>query len=54
MIANQADIVDVYGIMRSSRRGATAHARNMKIPKDVIEAVHRWRREAVGDRKSVV
>ncbi len=34
--------------MRSSRRGATAHARNMKVGKDVIEAVHCWRREAFG------
>ena len=47
-IGNQVDIADTYGIMRSSRRGATAHARNMKVGKDVIEAVHRWRREAFG------
>ena len=48
LISNQVDVVDLYGIMRLSRRGATAHAKNMKIPKDVIEAVHRWRREVFG------
>jgi len=47
-ISNQVEIPDTYGIMRSSRRGATAHARNMKVGKDVIEAVHRWRKEAFG------
>ena len=47
-ISNQVDVADLYGIMRSGRRGATAHARNMKVSKDVIEAVHRWRREAFG------
>ena len=47
-ISNQVEVADAYGMMRSSRRGATAHARNMKVKNDVIEAVHRWRREAFG------
>ena len=48
VISNQVEIADVYGMMRSCRRGATAHARNMKVKNDVIEVVHRWRREAFG------
>lgn len=47
-IDNQVEIPETFGIMRSSRRGATAHARNRKVGKDVIEAVHRWRKEALG------
>ena len=37
-----------YGILRSIRRGATVHARNMGVSKEIIEAVHRWQREAMG------
>lgn len=47
-IDKQVEIPDAYGIVRSSRRGPTAYARNMKVGKDVIEAAHRWRREAFG------
>ena len=47
-IKNDVDIGECYGILRSSRRGATAHARNVKIERDIIEAVHRWRQEAFG------
>ena len=46
VIKDSLDVRTAFGILRSSRRGATAHARNMKIDKDIIEAVHRWRREA--------
>ncbi len=47
-ISDQVEVADAYGILRSLCRGATVHARNMKVSKDVIEAVHRWRREAFG------
>ena len=46
MIKDSLDVRTAFGILRSSRRGATAHARNMKIDKDIVEAVHRWRWEA--------
>ena len=47
-ISSQVEVADCFGILRSLRRGATAHARNMKVRNEVIEAVHRWRREALG------
>jgi len=47
LISNNVDVGDSYGILRSSRRGATAHARNIRVEKDVIDAVHRWRKEAL-------
>jgi len=47
-ISDSLDVAEVYGILRSSRRGATAHARNVKIGKYIIEAVNRWRQEAFG------
>ena len=45
VIKDSLDVRTAFGILRSSRRGATAHVRNMKIDKVIIEAVHRWRRE---------
>lgn len=40
----EVEIREAYSINRSFRRGATTHARNMKIPKDTIEAHNRWRK----------
>jgi hypothetical protein len=34
-----------YGILRSLRRGMTAHARNMTISRDDLEPFNRWRQE---------
>jgi hypothetical protein len=45
-IDDDVDIRDVYGISRSERRGVTAHARNMDVPGDLVNAVNRWRKEA--------
>ena len=42
LIPKEDDIRDLYGIMRSGRRGATAHAMNMNIPADDINAFNRW------------
>ena len=42
------EVADCFGILRSLRRWATVHARNRKVRNEVIEAVHRWRREALG------
>ena len=47
-IQNSVEVREAYGILRSGRRGATVHARNMGVKKDIIEAVHRWQREAMG------
>jgi hypothetical protein len=33
-----------FSINRSFRRGSTAHARNMKVPVDVVEVQNRWRK----------
>jgi hypothetical protein len=39
------DIVAVYSLRRSLRRGSTAQARNTGIPKDIIVLNNRWRSE---------
>lgn len=46
-IKSSENVREAYRILRSGRRGATAHARNMKIPRYGIEAVRRWRIEAL-------
>jgi hypothetical protein len=38
-------VEDEYSASRSFKRGATAQARNMDIPRDVIEANNRWRQK---------
>ena len=45
LIDKGIDVDDVYGILRSSRRGMTAHARNMKVSKDDLMAFNRWSKE---------
>lgn len=37
---------DAFGLSRSLRRGVTAHARNMRLGTDLINAINRWGREA--------
>ena len=36
------DVEAVYGILRSSRHGMTAHARNVGITKDELNTFNRW------------
>jgi hypothetical protein len=38
----------VYGIGRTTRRGAMAHARNKVISEDLIKAVNRWTTDEKG------
>jgi hypothetical protein len=38
----ESDVLDKFGIGRSMRRGATAHARNMEVSEELIKVVHRW------------
>jgi len=49
LIPPDLDVRESCGTLRSLRRSATAHAANMRIPKDIIEAVNRWRREKNSD-----
>jgi hypothetical protein len=44
-IDKEMDVRDAYGLMRSSRRGLTSHAKNMGIPLEDLKAFNRWRSE---------
>ena len=44
LIPTSVDIVDETSVRRGPRRGATAEAQNVQIPKAVIEANNRWRK----------
>jgi hypothetical protein len=37
-------VQEEYSVMRSLRRGATSHAQNCEIRKEVIETNNRWRK----------
>jgi hypothetical protein len=45
IIGLEVKVEDEYSVSRSFKRGATAQARNMGIPPDVIEANNRWRQK---------
>jgi hypothetical protein len=45
-IEEDVDVREEYGIGRSSRRGVTAHARNMDVAPALLNANNRWRKEA--------
>jgi hypothetical protein len=45
LISEDSKVEDEYSASRSFKRGATAQARNMDIPRDVIEANNRWRQK---------
>jgi hypothetical protein len=47
-IDSEINVRDKYGMGRSIRRGATAHARNMCVDEDLIKAVQRWSKDATG------
>jgi hypothetical protein len=46
LIETSVVVRDIYGLGRLERRGVTAHARNMEVPGDLVNAVNRWRTEA--------
>lgn len=52
LIDDELNIREEAGILRSLRRAVTDHARNMKIPKDSIDAFNRWHKERKGDNVS--
>ena len=45
LIEESAKVEEEYSASHSFKRGATAQARNMEIPKDVIEVNNRWRQK---------
>ena len=49
IIPDDVDVREAYGILRSLRRGVTAHALNMRIPDAIIASVNRWRTERNND-----
>ena len=49
LISPDIDIRELFGILRTLRRSATAHAINVRIPRDIVEAANRWRREKNSD-----
>ena len=46
LISKEICVRDVYGISRSLRRGVTAHSKNMRIDKELRDAINRWGKEA--------
>jgi hypothetical protein len=48
LIGKEVELRDKFGINRTTRRGATAHARNMKVDEDIIKAVNQWMKYDAG------
>lgn len=46
IIPHTVNVTEEYSVSRSLRRGATSHAQNMKVPREVIEANNRWRKQS--------
>jgi hypothetical protein len=44
-IPSDAIVTELYGILRSSRRGVTTHARNMGVDEKLLHVFNRWRQE---------
>lgn len=45
LIPTEVDVRNEYGLARTTRRTAMAHARNMRLPKDLMNAIHQWGKE---------
>lgn len=45
-IEDKTNIREVYGLARLERRGVMAHAQNMEVSVELLNAVNRWRKEA--------
>ena len=45
LIHEDVIVREEFGILRSLRRGVTAHARNMDVPRELVEAMNCWRTE---------
>jgi hypothetical protein len=46
LISKEICVRDEYGLSRSLRRGVTAHSKNMRIDKELRDAINRWGKEA--------
>jgi hypothetical protein len=46
LMSKEVCVRDACGISRSLRRGVTAHSKNMRIDKELRDAIHRWGKEA--------
>ena len=51
-IREEYDIREEYGIWQSLCRGATAHAINMGVDKDLVYLINKWRKETQGHSRS--
>jgi hypothetical protein len=45
LILPDIDVRNEYGLPCTTRRTATAHAWNMRLPKDLMDVIHRWGKE---------
>jgi len=50
LISDTLVICEEAGILRLLRRALTDHARNMRVPKDTIDAFNPWHKERKGDQ----
>jgi hypothetical protein len=48
LIDKSTDVGDRFGVGRTTRRGATSDARNMKVDEDLIKAVNQWTKDDRG------
>jgi hypothetical protein len=46
LISKDICVRDEFGLSRSLRRGVTAHSKNMRIDKELRDAINRWGKEA--------
>ena len=46
LVSKELCVRDVFGLSRSLRRGVTAHSKNMRIDKELRDAINRWGKEA--------
>jgi hypothetical protein len=46
LISKEICVRDEFGLSRSLRRGVTAHSKNMRIDKELRDAINRWGKEA--------
>ena len=54
LIPKEMDVREVFGILRSLRRGVTGHALNQGVARDLVEAINRWRTERQAALKSTI
>ena len=45
LIPPEVNVRNEHGLPRTIRRSATAHARNMRLSSDLLNAIHRWGKE---------